>query len=114
MEKYINTLWEVWTYDVWGNAKDGYEVNDRNCVHREYPIRLKIQKENVGTLHEFSYAYPSYFQIRKALGLRRIKIECEGDDVCIYVNASRDGFPCGELLCVSHSSLTKNFKHIPV
>jgi hypothetical protein len=23
---------EIWTYDVWGNEEDGYEVNDRSKV----------------------------------------------------------------------------------
>lgn len=24
----LKTTWKLRTYDVWGNAKDGYEVND--------------------------------------------------------------------------------------
>lgn len=29
----IKTTWELRTYDVWGNAKDGYEVNDSFWTH---------------------------------------------------------------------------------
>ena len=35
---------EVWVYDVWGNADDGYEVNDRSCIARlaEIPATMLI------------------------------------------------------------------------
>jgi hypothetical protein len=28
----------LWSYDVWGNAEDGYEVNDRCCQSREFIV----------------------------------------------------------------------------
>lgn len=30
----------------------------------------------------------------------------EQDDITIYVNRERDGYPIGELQCVSHSALS--------
>lgn len=27
--------YDVWTLDVWGNAKDGFEVNDRSSLENE-------------------------------------------------------------------------------
>ena len=102
--QYIDTTWEARSYDVWGNAKDGYEVNDTYC-NGEVTIRCKIEINNADTPQEFLSAYPSDSQLRKALGLRRFKIETDGDDLTIYVNRARDGYPCGELYCTSHESL---------
>lgn len=103
--QYINTTWEVRSYDVWGNARDGYEVNDSyNCG--EVEIRCRVEINNAGKPQEFLSATPSDSQIRKALGLRRFKIETNGDDLTIYVNRARDGYPCGELHCTSHESLS--------
>ena len=42
----IETIWELWNYDVWGNAKDGFEVNDRSCFDREYPMILKVTEQS--------------------------------------------------------------------
>ncbi len=32
------TLCTLWSYDVWGNEEDGYEVNDRCALGRDYEI----------------------------------------------------------------------------
>jgi hypothetical protein len=104
---YINTVWAVRTYDVWGNARDGYEVNDA-FSDGEVTIRCEVKTYNVGTEHQFDSAHPSDSQIRRALDLRRFAIDTDGDDLTIYVNRSRDGYPCGELQCVSHESLSPN------
>jgi hypothetical protein len=105
LTKYIDTTWELRTYDVWGNAKDGYAVND---THRagETTIRCKVEVNNAGTPQEFLSAFPSDSQIRRALSLRRFKLETDGDDLHIYVNRAKDGYPCGELYCTSHDSLS--------
>lgn len=102
----IETIWEVWTYDVWGNAKDGYEVNDRWCHARAYPITLAVEPNNhPGTPAFFESAYPSDQQIRAAFGIR-CRVELDGDDLTIYVTRARDGYPVGELICRSHASLS--------
>ncbi len=98
------TTWELWTYDVWGNPDDGYEVNDR-CRHGSVEIDCPIEVYNEGTPMEFRGASPTDKQIRAAFGVR-CAIDTDGDDVTIYVNRERDGYPIGELLCVSHESLS--------
>lgn len=103
--KYIETTWELRTYDVWGNPKDGYEVNDSYRAG-EVTIRCKVEVNNAGTPQEFLSAYPSDSQIRRALSLRRFKLDLDGDDLNIYVNRAKDGYPCGELYCTSHESLS--------
>jgi hypothetical protein len=102
---FVDTTWELRTYDVWGNAKDGYEVND---AYRsgEVIIRCKVEVNNAGTPQEFLSAHPSDSQIRKALSLRRFKLETDGDDLHILVNRAKDGYPLGEMYCTSHESLS--------
>lgn len=102
--KFINTIWKLCTYDVWGNAKDGYDVNDvygRGNVS----LRLRVETANLGTLQEFDYASPSDYQIKQIFGFRG-RIDMDGDDTTIYVNRLRDGYPLGELHLVSHSGLS--------
>lgn len=103
----IETTWELWSYDVWGNARDGYDVNDRSCFNRSYALQLAVETNNAGTPNAFDSAYPSDAQIRRAFGIgRRVKIGTEGDDVTIYVTRARDGYPLGEMTCTSHESLS--------
>ena len=102
----IETSWELRTYDVWGNSKDGYDVNDSFVVDRNYSMTLAVTVNNQGTPQEFLSASPSNRQIRKALDLRSIQLDLDGDDLIIYVNRASNGYPCGELHCVSHESLS--------
>ena len=104
--KSITTKWAVRDYDVWGNAKDGYDVNDVRG-RGEIELRIPVTVNNAGTPHQFLSAYPTDRQLRDALGIRaRVRIDKEGDDVTIHVNAQKDGYPCGELRCLSHKSLS--------
>lgn len=102
--KRIKTVWAIATYDVWGNAEGGYEVND---VYRrgEIELRAEVEHNNVGTEQAFTSASLSDREIRKAFGVR-CQITVEGDDLTYYVNRSSNGYPIGELRCVSHSSLS--------
>lgn len=102
--KTIQTVWEIATYDVWGNSKEGFEVNN---VYRngEIAIRCKPERYNIGTEREFVSCGPSDYQIKKVFGTRS-RIDTDGDDLVIYVSRSKDCYPIGELRCVSHSSLS--------
>jgi len=106
MAKRINTTWTVRTYDVWGNAKDGYDVNDVFTRGSSEPVSLKVTCNNQGTPAEFLSASPTDTDIRRMLGVSRIGIDTDGDDTTIYVTRKRDGYPMGELKCISHSSLS--------
>jgi hypothetical protein len=100
----ILTVWEMATYDVWGNAKDGYEVNDV-YRHGEVEMRIPQTRYNVGTPQEFLGAYPTDRQLKSIFGTR-CRIDTDGDDLNITVTRQRDGYPLGELHCMSHSSLS--------
>ena len=102
---FVETAWELRTYDVWGNAKDGYVVNDTRRVG-EVTIRCTVERNNADTPQEFLSAYPSDSQIRRALNLRRVRLELDGDDSTIYVNRAKDGYPLGEMHCTSHESVS--------
>lgn len=100
----IATTWELRTYDVWGNARDGYEVND-SYSHGTVELAIPTETHNVGTPHEFTSAYPTDKQIRQCFGVR-CRLELRGDDLHIDVNRERDGYPIGEMHCTSHESLS--------
>ena len=34
----MNTTYTLWSYDVWGNENDGWEVNDRFALYRELEL----------------------------------------------------------------------------
>lgn len=104
--EYVETTWECWTYDVWGNEKDGFEVNDR-YKQGEFTLRVPVERHNIGTEREFSSAYPTDKQIRECLGIKpRFRLEIDGDDMSYYVRHERSGYPLGEMYCTSHVSLS--------
>lgn len=83
---------EVYTYDVWGNARDGYEVNDRYrfgtyshvdaLVARDDKLLTRFLKE-IGFLKK---------------GVQTRSLEFDGDDTFVYVTAVKDGYPLCEVV----------------
>ena len=77
----------LWFYDVWGNAEDGYEVNDRYCDNRNLEIECA---DDDG---------PTMAQIAEILGCPESEIEeTGGDDMVIYINEASDGKPLCEFI----------------
>ena len=105
MKNTITTEWKVYTYDVWGNARDGYDVNDV-YRHGTETLVLTVETANEGTPQAFDHASPTDRQLRRVFGLGKIQLDTDGDDLTIYVNRARDGYPIGEIRCVSHKSLS--------
>jgi len=102
--KTVLTTWRKFTYDVWGNKADSYEVNDR-YGQGSVDIRCKIERNNPGTPQEFFSAYPSNGQLQRIFGTH-CALSLDGDDLTVYVNRASDGYPIGELICDSHDSLS--------
>jgi hypothetical protein len=102
----ISTVWQIVNYDVWGNSKDGYEVNQIfYSGNVEMPVKLEVY--NPGIEGEFYDGSPNDTQIRKALGITpRVRIY---DPYCnervIYANHVSTDYPLGELRLVSHDTL---------
>lgn len=84
----------LWTYDVWGNARDGFYVNDRYS-HGTVAIRCKREVFNAGTPHEFETYEPTDRQLSRAAGFSRVS--WDGQDGVFYAESSRNGRPVGEL-----------------
>ena len=104
MNKTVKTTWDLYTYDVWGNTQDGYEVNDKYS-HGNIEIKCKIEINNPGTNREFLSAFPSDYQLSKIFSFTG-RLDISGDDLHIYVNRDSDWYPLGELICTSHASLS--------
>jgi|688.fasta_scaffold18529_17 hypothetical protein len=102
----ISTVWQIVNYDVWGNSKDGYEVNQSfYSGNVEMPVKLEVY--NPGIEGEFYDGSPDDTNIRKALGITpRVRIY---DPYCnervIYANHVSTNYPLGELRLVSHDTL---------
>lgn len=97
--------YEVWTYDVWGDAKYGYEVND-NYHQGDIVLHCPIKWANTKGITDSPTNEPSEFpicdgpsddQLREIFSLREdTSIDVDGDEQSIYVNLD-DGYPVGEL-----------------
>ena len=90
----------LWTYDVWGNAEEGYDVNDRSCLDREFAIPTTHEVFNVGTPQEFATDEPTDAQIIKALkdagylkkSVQSRRLTIDGEPESMTVDYC-DGFP---------------------
>jgi hypothetical protein len=98
--KTVKTIWEIWEYDL-----NGYTVNTRLCVDREKELILRVKTANQGSEREFDYAEVSDYMLKQIFGVS-CKISVNGDDVNYYVSRKSDDYPIGELICVSHDTLS--------
>lgn len=98
MMKAETQTYELWTYDVWGNTRDGFDVNDR-YYQGTITIKVKPTRLNVGTEHEFVLYEPTDRQLNRAIGGRGLEWEGEAD-YGIYASNRRDGKPVCELVRV--------------
>ena len=92
-------IYDVFTYDVWGNEEDGYEVNDVYPLARGVEVKQEEAEYNGDTPHPFiDWDVPDK-EIIKALNIKpRTAIEVNGEDgAVLYVEASADCYPLGEL-----------------
>lgn len=104
----ITSSWQGWTYDVWGNARDGWEVNDRSCFDRNILISARPRLYNCPAIPlpgstsascdlSFVSFIPSDRELLWAIGAKGLVVGDEGDDTHIYLDL-RNGKPYGELL----------------
>lgn len=81
----------AWTYDVWGNKRDGFEVNDRSKVGT-FSCDLGTWK-NERTLKQLA---------KDILGVKRnvrlSSISVDGDDMAAYFEYEPDAYPLGEFV----------------
>lgn len=103
----VKTTWKVNFYDVWGNEEGEYEVNDVS-YSSVMTLDLSRRRYNAGLPTQFYAAFPTDAQIKNCLNVypSDLEIEVLGDDTHIYVNSALDGYPLGEMICLSHDSLS--------
>lgn len=111
--QYIETEWEWSTYDLWGNARDGWNVNDVYPQGKvTIPALIRVNNLNHPS-RMFISAEITDSALRKALQIRcRFEDSGGGDDTHIYLETS-SGKPLCELYCVSHSSLSPPIPNVP-
>ena len=83
--------YEVISYDVWGNARDGFEVNAAYSTGRVVEITFK------DTAHATDYV--SDYAINRRVGVRGVT--WDGDpDYSLYGEVKRNGRPALELRAI--------------
>jgi len=101
--------YELWFYDVWGNEQDGFEVNDRHCVNRDFIIMSNPKVYNRGTPQQFTDFSPTNKQVLRALvnagylkeSALTADIEIDGDGENIYLTDVDAGYcPLCELILI--------------
>ena len=80
--------WTIWTLDVWGNARDGYNVNDR-C--KSGKIELPDDADDRAVVK----ALKADGWIKA--GIHFSSIEIDGDDYGMHVSQARDNRPIYQL-----------------
>ncbi len=83
------TTWSVWSYDVWGNKRDGYEVNNRSRIDRIEGPDDPSDKQALRMAKDGGLPNP---------GVRLKSLVLDGDKGYITFTARRNGFPIGELV----------------
>ena len=95
-KKYKRRVYTLWSYDIWGNARDGFEVNDR-YKHGTVTIRCKLTIFNAGTPYEFVSYDPTDHQLSKAAGVRGVEWDRASDET-FYATSRTNGRPVCELV----------------
>ena len=82
---------KAWTFDVWGNPDDGYEVNDRYLLSEDLFIDNALLIR--GGLKAFKKYLHKLYEFRKDISPSALELENYARGVFIYC----EGRPCGEI-----------------
>lgn len=102
-------IFELWSFDVWGNADDGYTINDRSCIERELTIPAYKNLYNKGWSSESIVIESEDDQILQALidcgflksDVTMADLVFDGDDTMIYIEDSINNMPICQLVIVA-------------
>jgi hypothetical protein len=86
--------YQLWIYDVWGNAREGFEVNDRSRAG-VFALPVKGETFNAGTEREFTTFEPTDRQLARLIGVRGCAFDWQ--EGSYYIEQKRNGRPEGEL-----------------
>lgn len=82
---------KAWTFDVWGNPDDGYEVNDRYLLSGDLFIDNAILTRK--GLRAFKEYLHKLYDFREDISPSALELEDAYQGVFIYYK----GCPCGEI-----------------
>lgn len=114
MKKYIRVRYQVLALDVWGNAKDGFEVNQIFRTNDELECTAVLKRYNEGRPGEFyQYEPEDKYVVRalKAAGLLKKRVHTRSltidgeNDATLYVEATRNSEPLWHLECLEPEKL---------
>lgn len=106
--------YEVLSLDVWGNARDGFYVNEVHRTGIVLECTAVLKHYNVGRAGEFYQYEPADKYVVRALkragllkrGVRVKSLEIDGEnDATLYVNERRTGEPLWHLECLEPEKL---------
>jgi hypothetical protein len=81
---------EIWTYDVWGNDEDGYDVNDR-CKIGEYETDLtELSAKEIESIVSEYFLHPENISIDD-------NVMCENPVYLVLNDKEHTDYPLGEI-----------------
>jgi hypothetical protein len=89
-----SVTFKVYTLDVWGNARDGYEVNDRSYTGS------KVTLAESGTAGDILRALKDEGLVKKTARVAQMDIDDSNWPYAVYVNAAKTSKPVFELEAV--------------
>jgi len=81
--------YDVVSLDVWGNAKDGYDVN------QSFATGVTVDIPDVDNDADIIVELIDHAMLSP--GCSTDNIEIDGDDYCLYINRKEDCYPLFEL-----------------
>ena len=114
MKKYIRVRYQVLSLDVWGNARDGFEINAVYRTRDEVECTAVLKRYNEGRPGEFYQYEPlDKYMVRalKEAGLLRkgthvSSLAIDGEnDATLYIEDARTGEPLWHLECLEPQQL---------
>ena len=90
-------IYSTYSYDVWGNEEDGYEVNDVFCINQAVEFTQEELVSNEGLPFEFRYWEVPEEEVVEYFGLTSEEASLDGDDEDNLYVETNDGMPVGEI-----------------
>ena len=81
----------VWTYDVWGNEKDGYEVNDRTELTEYFGSDVNLLEVKDNSESSIVKALKDNGWLKKQTQLRHLSFDGDGENISI--DQARNSYP---------------------
>ena len=81
---------EIWTYDVWGNEDDGYEVNDRSKISSYETDLTELTSDEIKSIVSEYFYHPENIS-------RDQNVMCENPVYLVLNDKDHSDYPLGEI-----------------